>query len=137
MVAFDRTRATRVYGSSKAAFFQDGVYFDGDGKSISDELAAEANPEQLLPVQEPESTELPTATDATKKAKAKPVVLEATGIVEKPVENPSPANWKHEAELRKLSAAKLQGMVDELGGPTELGKGSKRRLVAYLLKHTT
>jgi hypothetical protein len=136
------TRATKVYGSSKAAWYQNGQYFDSLGNPISHEEAAQPNPEDvvagIIQVQtEPaHSLQPPTATVIEVPVAKPPVVPDE--IREQPVESPGRKAWGEDKYL-KLKAEKpliLARMVLKAGGTPASGYGSKRRNIEWLLENT-
>jgi hypothetical protein len=136
----DPSRASRVYGSSRAAWFQDGQYFTHDGQPIAFEEAAGPSPSDIAsgyikPVVPAVVVEPPVVT--TIEAKAIPVtVVEPERIADLPVEREVGAKSWGDDQRIKLKALKptvLASMVLKAGGTPNTGSGSKRANIEWLL----
>lgn len=137
----DTKRASRVYGSSRATWFQDGQYFTHDGTPISFDEAAQPDPHDLemgvvkLPAPEPE----PPATPSYEVVKAAPKEPEYVALEEPKVERPNSVDATYgDTRLLKLKALKgtiLAAMVLRAGGTPETGLGSKKKNIAWLLEN--
>ena len=122
-MGFDLAFATRIYGSSMAAWHQNGRYFDHEGKEIPPEQAAMPNPEDPPVVNPPPEVDtVPQYLDGPAAREDKPVPLVAA---------PSPAT-----RLRKMPAAEVAELVTLAGGTPESGVGAKKRNMEWLLEHT-
>ena len=141
MMQLDTKRASKVYGSSRATWFQDGQYFTSDGSPISFEEAAEPDPFDVemgvvkLAKPEPEPSEAPSY----EVIKAAPKAPEYVAIEEPKVERPNSEDATYgDTRLLKLKALKgtmLATMVLRAGGTPETGLGSKKKNIAWLLEN--
>ena len=123
----DLSLATRIYGSSLAAWHCNGRYFDNEGNEIAPEKAALPNPDDP-PVVEP-----PPKVDTVPEYRVQTAVSAA--------ESPAPAaparvEASPATRLRKMSSEKVAELVRVAGGKPETGLGSKKRNMAWLLERT-
>lgn len=129
----DKSRAGRVYGSSRAAWFQDGQYFDGMGEPVSFEEAAK--PSETAPVvTEPTVTIVPPVTISPPRTPEP----EYVAVVDTPVEREkNERNWGDDRylKLKALTPTVLAAAVMRAGGTPETGKGGKHKNIAWLLKN--
>jgi hypothetical protein len=136
----DRSRAGRIYGSSLAAWCQDGQYFNAAGEPISREDAAKPDPADV------ESGAILKAwlqTDVTPEVVEVPVVTavvipppEHVAVVDLPVERKAGAkNWGDDRllKLKPLKAGILAAMVMRAGGTPKTGLGGKKANIAWIL----
>lgn len=132
--ALDLTRASRVYGDSRAAYFLDGQYYAGDGTPVSFEEAALPNPkEPELP--EPQSEETPSYTVVA----APKRIAEPDAIMDPPVERGTKVDATYGdsrlLKLKPLSGHLLATMVMKAGGSPATGPGSKKKNIAWLMEN--
>lgn len=133
----DVNRAARVYGSSRAAWFQDGQYFTGAGEPISFEEAAKPAPEDM-PTSDPSAQQTPeqAASPVLETVKAPPPPPEYAAIVEKPVERQAgDKHWGDDPrqKLKGLKPVVLAAMVMKAGGTPVTGRGGKKANLEWLV----
>jgi len=123
----DLNLATRIYGSSLAAWHLNGRYFDNEGNEIPPEKAALPNPDDP-PVVEP-----PPKVDTVPEYRVQKTVPAAEPAAPAP-----PARMEASAatRLRKMSSEQVADLVRVAGGKPETGLGSKKRNMAWLLERT-
>lgn len=122
-MGLDRAKATPVYGSSRAAFYQNGRYYTRDGAEISHEEAAQPDPDFPPSPPDPIVEEtVPRYFNAGEEPQ------------EAPPADPQDASRRH--RLRKMSADRIAELVKLAGGTPETGHGSKNKNMEWLLEHT-
>lgn len=143
-MGLDLSRASRIYGSSRAAWLQDGRYYTHDGREIPPDLAAEPDPDdpprKPAPVRidtvpsyhyEDQTTPITPVTDGYVPGRLDTVLDDLSGNIAGAIAGPS-----HQTRLRKMPAAKVAELVELAGGTPESGFGSKKKNIAWLLEHT-
>lgn len=134
----DVKRAARVYGSSRAVYFQDGQYFAGDGTPVSFEEAANPDPEDVAAgIVKTEATPIEPAP-VVETIKAPPKVEEMVAVVDKPVEaspNREPTFETRINQLKAMNSTHLAKMVLKAGGTPATGYGSKHKNINWLLEN--
>lgn len=135
----DMKRAARIYGSSRAAFFQDGQYFTREGEIIPPELAGEPDPDDVANgVVKPAAPEVQEASPSYETIPAGPVAPVYDGIQEAPVAREANAKpWGEDTrqKLKGLSSVQLANMVMKLGGTPSTGYGAKKKNLAWLIEN--
>ncbi len=132
---FDSARATRVYGDSRASWYCNGQYFDGELNPISHEEAAlPALVEEVAP--EVVSTETPSYE--TIKAPPKPPEVDCVGLQEAPIERTSKTDATYGEnrllKLKALNGSALAAMVMRAGGTPATGYGAKKKNIDWILE---
>lgn len=133
----DLTRATRVYGSSRAAWFQEGHYFNREGQLIDPSEAAKPAEGDVIPqtaTVAPAPMTVATAIETIAPALA--TVPEYVAVVDKPVERePEDRNWGGDKylKLKALKTTVLAAMVMKAGGTPSTGLGAKKKNIEWLM----